>query len=231
MAQGLSNNQIVYRNSAGNFIFNREVGGKNYAMVSVAGFFDGKPYMVTRNFLKNNALKTEFGGGRFSENMPTAIADLFEQDIKVGIEALSFTYNPLSNQYGGSSSPWSPTTWDAQRLDTVTLPTIGSTVAANVWYGASNTVVASDSTGSTSTTDTTDTPRSADTFFTKAQKFIKDNPVLVIAILILIAAVVYFVVQYRNKDKKMKDLQVQLSTAKGKDKKQLQAEYQRLLAA
>lgn len=228
MAQGLSNNQILYRNASGNIIFNREVGGKNYGMVSIPGFYDGKPFIATRALFKTG-LTTQYGGGRFEANMPDAIANLLEQDIKVGIEALSFTYNPDSNRFGGTTgSPWSPTNWDTQKLDTVTVPVVGAGVSANVWYGVDGTV-----TNGGTTDGGTDDPkdRSANTLWEKTQNFVKDNPILVGAIVILIAAVVYFVWQNRAKEGKMKELQVQLSTAKGKDKKQLQAEYQRLLAA
>lgn len=227
MAQGIGNNQIIYRNSSGHFIFNREVGGKNYAMLHIEGFQDSKPWIVTRGLLKTG-LKTEFGGGRFAENMPDAIANLFEQDIKVGIEALSFTYNPLSNLYGGTAgSPWSTTNWDAQKLTTLTEPTIGAGVGANVWYGVDGTI----NNGGTGGGEQPGPERGAPTAWEKVQQFVKDNPILVGAIVLLIAAVVYFVWQNRAKEGKMKELQVQLSTAKGKDKKQLQAEYQRLLAA
>lgn len=229
MSQGLSNNQILYRNASGNFIFNREVGGKNYGMVVIPGFNEGKAFIATRALFKTG-LKTEYGGGRFAENMPDSIANLLEQDIKVGIEALSFTYNPDSNRFGGTTgSPWSPTNWDTQKLETLTIPTVGSGVGANVWYGVDNTVTNGGTGTDGNPTDPTD--RSATTTWEKVQAFVKDNPILVGAIVLLIAAVVYFVWQNRAKEGKMKDLQVQLSTAKGKDKKQLQAEYQRLLAA
>lgn len=228
MAQGLSNNQILYRNANGNFIFNREVNGKNYGMISIPSHHDGKPFIATRALFKTG-LKTEYGGGRFAENMPDGIANLLEQDIKIGIEALSFTYNPDSNRFGGTAgSPWSPTNWDTQKLETLTIPTIGAGIGANVWYGVDGTVT----NGGTTDGGTTEDPnRSASTAWQKVQQFVKDNPILVGAIVLLIAAVVYFVWQNRAKEAKMKDLQVQLSTAKGKDKKQLQAEYQRLLAA
>lgn len=228
MAQGLSNNQILYRNATGNFVFNREVNGKNYGMVVIPGFHEGKPFVATRALFKTG-LTTQYGGGRFSENMPDAIANLLEQDIKVAIEALSFTYSPDSNNFGGTGSPWSPTNWDTQKLATLTIPTIGAGVAANVWYGVDGTVTNGGTTDGGKTEDPND--RSADTLWVKVQKFVKDNPILVGAIVILIAAVVYFVWQNRAKEGKMKELQVQLSTAKGKDKKQLQAEYQRLLAS
>ena len=228
MAQGLSNNQILYRNASGNFIFNREVGGKNYGMVVIPGFNDGKAFIATRALFKTG-LKTQYGGGRFSENMPDAVANLLEQDIKVGIEALSFVYNPDSNRFGGTGSPWSATNWDTQKLDTLTIPTVGAGVAANVWYGVDGTVTNGETGGTGTPEDPTD--RSATTTWQKVQQFVKDNPILVGAIVLLIAAVVYFVWQNRAKESKMKELQVQLSTAKGKDKKQLQAEYQRLLAA
>lgn len=226
MAQGLSNNQIIYRNASGNFIFNREVGGKNYAMIVMPSHHEGKAFIATRGLLKTG-LTTQYGGGRFSENMPDAIANLFEQDIKVGIEALSFVYDPDSNRFGGTGSPWSATNWDTQKLITLTVPTIGSGVAANVWYGVDGTVNNGGGTGG----GAPGPERGAPTAWEKVQQFVKDNPILVGAIIILIAAVVYFVWQNRAKEAKMKDLQVQLSTAKGKDKKQLQAEYQRLLAA
>lgn len=240
---GLANKQIIAKATDGSYIYNLEVTpqgastAKNYAVAVFKGIGGDKPHILTAALLP--LLAGEFNRS-FPNNIPATLVALFEQDIKPAIQALGFTYAPIS-QNGLSWGGWSPTQKDAQLLtdlatDKIPTSTEVSTAAVGVWIGANNSRTdfswgatdnggsGTDNGGSGSGTGGNALTRSASKLWENITKFAKENPVAVILIVVVIGFLGFKLYQVYQKSQVEKRMKI----AKGSELKALKKEYARL---